>query len=394
MSICSYFCSIFKKFFLVDHHNPQLCRFLILRRRGTGIIVDQIIRLEDTASGHPAAPASQSSSLPVRFGLQMYNASCYHKVPALKYLCFLFPVSCTQVPRAPADDRVSSDSLLSEILCESPRDHGTHSSISCSSSSVALRIFSRLFLKASAYHLLRLPHRCWGMPSAYRGRGSVVSLVLSMLCIRFSYDFSPNPSMVVISSPISADLKDIPQNLSKTSGYPLFRVASDNPSIFIASRLTNNVNALIAFAGHSELVHISTSTSLSCCTCVSPPHAGHFPAYPLNPLLVSIFRNLRNDHICLIDGDLISFPSSRAFSMLRLWYACTADRRSFKFHRFKYSDWIDQGLSATDSTRSLRCACLSSHPPILNAQEFLGNFAVLPQRFSICNIIIDSDQSV
>ena len=56
----------------------------------------------------------------------------------------------------------------------------------------------------------------------------------------------------MISSFMFADFKNIPKILEiKPLAMNFSSVASDRPSIFIASRLTNNVNPLIAFAGHS-----------------------------------------------------------------------------------------------------------------------------------------------
>ena len=51
-------------------------------------------------------------------------------------------------------------------------------------------------------------------------------------------------------------------------------VASDKPSMFMASLLTNNVNALIFFAGHSGFVQYRDCTSLIALIWVAPPHTG------------------------------------------------------------------------------------------------------------------------
>ena len=63
-------------------------------------------------------------------------------------------------------------------------------------------------------------------------------------------------------------------------------VASDRPSIFIASRLTNNVNPLIAFAGHSGFLQYKASTSFTFSITVFPPHAGQVEGISFTPLFV------------------------------------------------------------------------------------------------------------
>ena len=84
------------------------------------------------------------------------------------------------------------------------------------------------------------------------------------------------------------------------------RVASDKPSTLSASRLTNSANDLIFFAGQSGLVQYNTSASFAASIFVSARRTMRGDI--LHAALCQVFRDLRNDHIGFINGDLITDP--------------------------------------------------------------------------------------
>ena len=156
-------------------------------------------------------------------------------------------------------------------------------------------------------------------------------------------------------------------------------VASDNPSIFIASRLTNKVNPLIAFAGHSGLRQYRDSTSLTFSITVFPPHAGQISGISFTPLFVR-FSPICGMIIFALYTLIRSPIPSASFRMILI--LCTLARLTVepssstgvKIATGLIRPVLD-GLHSISS--SVVSAISSAH---LNANAFRGNFAVLPRE--------------
>ena len=102
--------------------------------------------------------------------------------------------------------------------------------------------------------ILALATPMLAMPSPYITLGKVVRLARSTLSIRFWYDFSPNPSVSTICSRYLSRWKRSANSWINPMSMNFSSVASDRPSMFMASRLTKRVNALICLAAHFSLV--------------------------------------------------------------------------------------------------------------------------------------------
>ena len=198
-----------------------------------------------------------------------------------------------------------------------------------------------------------------------------------MLFSRFSKDFSPNPSIVMISSRYFSISKMSPKLCIKPFAINFSRVASDRPSIFMASLLTNSVNALIFFAAQSGFIQKSASTSFSFITLASCPQVGQI--FGISRLLLRV----RFSAICgmiifaLYTWRVSPIPSCNSFTILTL---CTLARLTVVPSSSTGSNTaiglmrpVLEGLHSI--SRSVVSLISSAH---LNANAFRGNLAVLP----------------
>ena len=100
--------------------------------------------------------------------------------------------------------------------------------------------------------------------------GKVTVRDFSMEVIKFWNDFSPKPSILVITSLYCSKWNKSANSVTNPLAINFSIVASDNPSMFIASLLTNNVKDFIFFARHSGLIQYNDFTPLSWLILVSP----------------------------------------------------------------------------------------------------------------------------
>ena len=158
-------------------------------------------------------------------------------------------------------------------------------SISTSSSIEACLIFSRSFENA-LHTIFAFDSPIFAMPRLYINFAVVVIFAVSAAFTSFSYDFSPNPSIDIISSLYLLSLKRSASSCKNPFDMNFSMVASDIPSMFIASRLTKSDIDLIFFARQSGFSQNNTSTSFSLWMDVFSPHTGHLSGIAREPLFV------------------------------------------------------------------------------------------------------------
>ena len=110
-----------------------------------------------------------------------------------------------------------------------------------------------------------------------------------------------------------------PKFLIKPLAMNFSSVASERPSIFKASRLTNKVKLLIFFAWHSGLVQYKLFTSLVWRISVAPPHTGQILGISLTPLRVRLSAICGMIIFALYTVILSPTPNLRPSIILILW---------------------------------------------------------------------------
>ena len=207
----------------------------------------------------------------------------------------------------------------------------------------------------------------------------MVFFAFSAACTSFSKDLFPKPSISVISSLYLLSVNSPASPCSSPFSTSFSIVASDIPSIFIASLLTKCEIDFIFLARHSSFSHTSTFTPFSSCTDVFFPHTGHSDGTFILELLV---------RFCAICGIIIfalytciisPSPSCSCSIILKL---CTLALDTVVPSSSTGSNiaigFISPVLDALHSIPSSFVSAISSAH--LNAIEFLGNFAVLPSE--------------
>ena len=156
-------------------------------------------------------------------------------------------------------------------------------------------------------------------------------------------------------------------------------VASDKPSMFIASRLTNKVKAFNFFAAHAGLVQYKVCTPFSSWISVAPPHTGHTFGIAMELLFVRFSAICGMIILALYTRILSPIPSFKERITLML---CTDARLtvvpSSSTGSKTATGLISPVLLGLHSIFSSPVSWVSSAH--LNAIAFLGNFAVKPRE--------------
>ena len=156
------------------------------------------------------------------------------------------------------------------------------------------------------------------------------------------------------------------------------RVASDNPSIFSASRLTNSAKAFTCFAWQSGLVQYNAFALATCLILVAPPHTGHLKGMSDTPLLVRFLAICGMIIFALYTSIRSPIPSSSSSMILILWTLARltvvpSSSTGSKIATGLISPVLD-GLHSISTSFVSRIS--SAH---LKAKESLGNFDVRPR---------------
>ena len=117
-------------------------------------------------------------------------------------------------------------------------------------------------------------------------RVSVVFLARSTAAVRFSKDFSPNPSISVISALWRCSRKRSGSVRMKPRSIGFSIVDSERPSILSAFLLAKRSKRLICLAGQSGFVQCSVLTPLFSWTSVGAPQTGQVSGTGAVPLFV------------------------------------------------------------------------------------------------------------